>query len=122
MKTQLTSLAAGALLSAISLTAALAGPAGDAWLADARATLQARVAEAGLADDGKVVAIRIKASESFHDYRPAVARSSGSLDYDAAVTASLRGVRLPAPPIEISGRGVTFTLGAPAAGAANGQP
>lgn len=122
MKTQLTSLAAGALLSAVALSAALAGSTGDAWLAEARATLQARVAEAGLDDDGKVVAIRIKASDNVRDYRPVVARSSGSLDYDAAVTASLKGVKLPAPPIEISGRGVTFTLGTPAAGAANGQP
>jgi hypothetical protein len=122
MKTQLTALAAGALLSVASISTAFAATAADRWIADARAALQARVAEAGLADDGKAVAIRIKATSDDKRYAPSVERSSGSSDFDLAVRDSLRGVKLPAPPIELNGRGVTFTLGAPAAGAATGTP
>lgn len=120
MKTQLLSLAAGALLSAASLTAAFAATAADRWISDSRAALQARVAEAGLADDGKAVAIRIKATGDDKRYAPTIERSSGSADYDLAVRGALKGVKLPAPPVELNGRRVTFTLGQPAAGAANG--
>ena len=120
MKTQRLSLAAGALLSVASLTSAFAATAADRWIADSRAALQARVAEAGLADDGKAVAIRIKATSDDKRYAPKVERSSGSADYDVAVRDALKGVKLTAPPVELNGRGVTFTLGQPAAGAANG--
>ncbi len=121
MKTQLTSLAAGALLSALSLSTAFAATASDRWIADARAVLQARVADAGLADDGKTVAIRLKATADDKRYAPAVARSSGSADFDLAVRDALSGVKLPAPPIELNGRGVTFTLGETAGASATGD-
>lgn len=117
MKTQLTSLAAGLLLSAALGAAAHASPASDQWVADARTALQSRVADAGLADDGKAVVIRIKAVRDYKDYAPAVKETSGSSDYDKAVRDALKGVRLPAPPSELSGRTVAFTLGQPATGA-----
>lgn len=120
MKTQLIALAAGALLSAASLTSAYAATASDRWIVEARAALQAKVAEAGLADDGKAVVIRIKATADDKRYAPAVERSSGSADYDLAVRDALDGVKLPAPPVELNGRRVTFTLGQPAAGAVSG--
>lgn len=121
MKTQLLPLAAGALLSVASLSTAFAASDSEQWLADARAALQARVAAAGLDDDGKTVAIRVNASPDSRRYAPSVARSSGSPDFDVAVRAALTGVRLPAPPVSLNGRGVTFTLGQPAAdGAATG--
>ena len=120
MKTQLLPLAAGALLSVASLSTALAASASDQWLAEARAALQARVAAAGLDDDGKTVAIRLKATADDKRYAPTVARSSGSADYDVAVRGALAGVKLPAPPIELNGRGVTFTLGQTAADPASG--
>jgi hypothetical protein len=117
MKTQLITLAAGLLLSTASATAANATPASDQWVADASVALQARVADAGLADDGKAVVIRIKAVRDYKDYAPSVKESSGSADYDQAVRNALKGVRLPAPPNELSGRAVAFTLGQPVAGA-----
>lgn len=120
MKTQRLSLAAGALLSALSISTAFAATASDRWIADARAVLQARVAEAGLADDGKTVSIRIKATADDKRYAPSVARSSGSADFDQAVRDSLDGVKLPRPPIELNGRGVTITLGETAGGATTG--
>lgn len=117
MKTQLTTLAAGLLLSAALGAAAHASPASDRWVADASAALQARVAQAGLADDGKAVTIRIKAVRDYREYSPRVKESSGSTDYDNAVRDALKGVRLPVPPTELTGRAVAFTLGQPATGA-----
>jgi hypothetical protein len=117
MKTQFLGLAAGALLSVAAASTALAATAADRWIAEAGAALQARVARAGLADDGKAVAIRIKATADDKRYAPKVARTSGSADFDNAVRESLDGVKLPLPPIELNGRGVTFTLGQPTDGA-----
>lgn len=122
MKIQLFPLVAGALLSVAAATSVHATPAADQWVAESRATLQARVAEAGLADDGKAVTIRVKAVRDHKDYAPSVKQSSGSTDYDAAVRAALKGVRLPAPPAELNGRSVAFTLGEPASGTSAGQP
>lgn len=121
MKTQLLPLAAGALLSVATLSNAFAATPSEQWLAEARAALQARVAAAGLHDDGKTVAIRLKATADDKRYAPAVARSSGSADYDQAVRGALAGIKLPAPPIELNGRGVTFTLGTVALGPASGS-
>lgn len=120
MKTQLLGLAAGALLSVAAASTALAATAADRWIAEATAKLQARVAEAGLADDGKAVGIRIKATSDDKRYAPSVARTSGSADFDNAVREALDGVKLPAPPVELNGRGVTFTLGQATDGAHSG--
>jgi|GEM_PF-1554214 len=118
MKTQLLSLAAGALLSVASLASAQAATASDRWLADARAALEAKVAAAGLHDDGKAVVIKIKATADTKRYAPTVERSSGSADFDVAVRDAIKGVKLAPPPVELNGRGVSFTLGQTVAGAA----
>lgn len=120
MKTQLIALATGALLSATALTTAFAATASDRWLADTRQSLEARVAEAGLNDDGKSVVIRIKATDDHKRYAPTIERSSGSADFDIAVRDSLKGIKLAQPPIELHGRGVTFTLGQVDTGASVG--
>ena len=119
MKTQLLSLAAGALLSAASLAPAQAATAADRWLADARTALEAKVASAGLHDDGKAVVIKIRATADNKRYAPTVERSSGSADFDLAVRDALKGVKLAPPPVELNGRGVSFTLGEAAAGGAS---
>ena len=111
MKTQLTTLAAGALLSAVLLTTAQAATPAERWIADSRAAIAARLDAAGLADDGKVVAVTIKASEDQKGYAPRIVRSSGSPASDDAVRAAVKTVQLGAPPVELRGRGVTFTLG-----------
>ncbi|MES2033219.1 MAG: TonB C-terminal domain-containing protein [Pseudomonadota bacterium] len=111
MKTQIIAFAAGALLAVVPLAAAQASADADRWLAESQAALQARITQAGLNDDGRVVVIRIKASESFRDYGAQVAESSGSADFDNAVKTALKGVRLSTPPIDLSGRRVSFTLG-----------
>lgn len=117
MKTQILAFAAGALLAVAPFAAAQASPDADRWLADSQAALQARVAQAGLDNDGRVVVIRIKASDSFRDYGAQVAETSGSADFDNAVKTALKGVRLTTPPVDLSGRRVSFALGeAPASG------
>lgn len=121
MKTELLALTAGALLAAATITPVQAATAVDRWIADSQYTLQSRVAQAGLADDGKVVTIRIKATADDKRYAPKVEHSSGSADFDIAVGEALKGVKLAPPPVEINGRGVTFILGeTPAGGASTG--
>ncbi len=119
MKTQLLSLAAGTLLSAALFANAHAATPSERWIAESRAALEASINAAGLADDGKAVAITIKAAEDQKGYAPRIVRSSGSTDYDAAVREAVKTVKLGAPPVELRGRGVTFTLGTASAGGAS---
>jgi len=121
LKSEILALAAGALLAAAAITPSQAATAVDRWIADSQYALQSRVAQAGLADDGKAVTIRIKATADDKRYAPQVERSSGSADFDIAVREALKGVKLAPPPVEITGRGVTFTLGetAPAGASAS---
>jgi len=106
--------AAGALLIAAASTAAFASPASDAWVAKARAALEAQVAEAGLTDDGKVVKIRVKLGSAGAD-AVLIAETSGSADFDTAVKAAAKKADLPRPSSDLVGRSVTFTLGQPGA-------
>ncbi|MDO9336133.1 MAG: TonB C-terminal domain-containing protein [Caulobacter sp.] len=104
---------AGALLLAtLGATAANASAATDAWVAKTKAALQAKVEAAGLADDGKVVKIKVRL-----DYAGAeavqVAQTSGSADFDNAVKSAAKEADVPRPPSELVGRSVTFTLGQP---------
>ncbi len=111
MKTEMIALAAGALLSAATLTVAKASPAGDRWLADARAVLEARLLADAVPDSGRTVVVRLNATGEPKSYNPTIVGSSGSLDYDAATRAALKGLKLKIPPAELRGRRVTFTLG-----------
>lgn len=111
MKTELIALAAGALLSATTLTTAYATPAGDLWLADARTAIEARLAGDGVPDAGRTVIVRLNVTGEPKTYNPQIVRSSGSLDYDAAARKALDGLKLKTPPAELRGRKVTFTLG-----------
>ena len=107
--------AAGALLiAAAASTVAFASPASDAWLAKARATLEAQMAEAGLSDDGKVVKIRVKLGSAGAN-GVQVAETSGSADFDNAAKAVAKKADLPRPSSDLVGRTVIFTLGQPAA-------
>lgn len=112
MKTELIALAAGALLSATTLTTARATPAGDLWLADARTAIEARLAGDGVSDAGRTVTVRLNVTGEPKTYNPQIVRSSGSLDYDAAARKALDGLKLKTPPAELRGRKVTFTVGA----------
>lgn len=116
MKTELIALAAGALLSAATLTLAHASPAGDQWLADARATLETRLAADAVPDAGRGIVVRLNATTEPRAYNLRVVRTSGSPEYDDAARRALSGVRLKAPPEELRGRSVTFTLGDATAG------
>ncbi|HYE46418.1 MAG TPA: TonB C-terminal domain-containing protein [Caulobacter sp.] len=105
---------AGALLLAAAATAAHASPASDAWIAKTRAALEAKIAEAGLADDGKSVKIRVKLGSAGAD-AVLIAETSGSADFDSAVKAAAKRTDVPRPPSDLVGRSVTFTLGQPGA-------
>jgi len=111
MKTELISLAAGALLSAVTLTLAHATPAGDQWLAETRVALEARLTGDAVPDAGRVVTVRLTATDEPRASDPQIVGSSGSLDYDAAARKALAGLKLTPPPIELRSRQVTFTLG-----------
>lgn len=115
MKTELLALATGALLSAATLTYAHASPAGDQWLADARAAIEARLTGDAVPDAGRTVVVRLNATGEPRTYNPRIVRSSGSLEYDLATRRALDGLRLRTPPAELRGRPITFTLGEPAA-------
>lgn len=111
MKTELLSLAAGALLSAATLTIALASPAGDQWLADARGVLEARLTGDAVPDVGRKVVVRLTATSEPRTYNLRIVGTSGSPEYDDAARRAFAGVRLQSPPEDLRGRGVTFTLG-----------
>lgn len=104
---------AGALLLAIAAaSAANASPASDAWVAKTKAALQAKVAEAGLADDGKSVKIKLRLG-SAGPSSVVIAETSGSADFDSAVKGAAKDTDVPRPPSDLVGREVTFTLGQP---------
>lgn len=111
MKTELFALAAGVLLSAATLTVAQASPAGETWLAEARAALEARLLGDAVPDAGRTVVVRLNATGEPKSYNPTIVGSSGSLEYDAATRQALKGLKLKTPPAELRGRKVTFTLG-----------
>lgn len=115
--TRILSLAGALLIATAAVSAAHAGPASDAWLSKSRADLEAKVSQAGLADNGKVVKIRVRLNARGVD-QVLIAQSSGSTDFDNAVKAqAAKG--LTAPPSELAGRSVVFTIGG-AAGTATG--
>ena len=104
---------AGALLLAVAgASAANASPASDAWVAKTKAALQAKVAEAGLADDGKSVKIKLRLGSAGAD-SVQIAETSGSSDFDTAVKGVAKDTDVPRPPSDLVGRVVTFTLGQP---------
>lgn len=111
MKTELIALAAGALLSATTLTVAQASPAGDQWLANARATLEARLAADAVPDAGRRLVIKLNATTEPRAYNLRILHTSGSAEYDDAARRAFSGIRLGRPPEELRGRSVTFTLG-----------
>jgi TonB family protein len=110
---RLVAFAAIALFS--GATAAHAGPAADAWIAETGATLQTAVDGAGLSDEGKVVKLRFKLGAGGPN-AVQIAESSGSADFDAAAKTAARKARLSRPPAELAGRSVVFTLGDPSSG------
>lgn len=112
--TRLLPLAGALFIAAAASTAAFASPASDAWVAKARAAIEAQVAEAGLADDGKVVKIRVKLGSGGAD-AVLIAETSGSADFDTAVKTAAKKADLPRPSSDLVGRSVTFTLGQPGA-------
>ncbi|MBX3479787.1 MAG: TonB family protein [Caulobacter sp.] len=112
---RLLSLAGALLIATAGVTVAQASPGSDAWVANSGAALQATVAEAGLAHEGKTVKIRVKLGAS----GPSAVRiveSSGSTDFDSAVKDAARKADLARPPSDLVGRTVTFTLGDQASG------
>jgi len=117
MKTELIALAAGALLSVATLTIAHASPAGDQWLTDARASLEARLAADDAPDAGRSIVVKLNATTEPRTYNLRIVHSSGSPEYDDAARRALRGLKLTAPPEELRGRSVTFALGGTTAGA-----
>lgn len=118
MKTELIALAAGALLSVATLTIAHASPAGDQWLADARATLEGRLAGDAVPDAGRRVVVKLNATTEPRTYNLRIVGTSGSPEYDDAARRAFAGVKLARPPEDLRGRGVTFTLGDPSAAGA----
>jgi TonB family protein len=111
---RITSLSIALLISAGAASAALASPGSDAWVAKTKTTLEAEVAQAGLADDGKSVKIRVKLASDGAD-GVTVVSTSGSRDFDDAVKAAARKAAISRPPSDLVGRTVTFTLGQPGA-------
>jgi TonB family protein len=116
MSKTLLAFAGAAVLSAASLTLAHASAASDAWIAQTKAAFAEKIAAAGLADDGKAVALKVTISANPDGNSLRVVRTSGSGDFDAAAKAAVKDADLKRPPSELVGRTVTFTLGDPAAG------
>jgi len=106
--------AGAATLSLAAHSLALASPAADTWIAQAHAAFEASLADAGLADDGKAVALRVTISADPDDATLRIVRTSGSQDFDSAAKAAAGKAKLKRPPAELVGRTVTFTLGDPA--------
>lgn len=92
-------------------SSAFASPASDAWVAKTRAALQAKIAEAGLADDGKTVQLRVRV-DSQGAGSVTIAGTSGSSDFDTAAKAAAKSADVSRPPAELVGRTVVFTVGA----------
>jgi outer membrane biosynthesis protein TonB len=105
-------LAGALLLAGLGASAANASPASDAWVAKTKAALQAKVAAAGLADDGKSVKIKLRLG-SAGPSSVVIAETSGSADFDTAVKGAAKDTDVPRPPSDLVGREVTFTLGQP---------
>lgn len=104
---------AGALLVAIAgASVANASPASDAWVAKTKAALQAKVEQAGLADDGKSVKIKLRLGGA-GPTSVVIAETSGSADFDTAVKGAAKSADVSRPPADLVGREVTFTLGQP---------
>lgn len=116
MTKSLLAFAGAAFLSLAANTLAFASPAADAWVAETRAAFEASLAEAGLADDGRAVALRVTVSAKPDGATLRIVRSSGSQDFDSAAKAAAAKADLKRAPAELVGRTVTFTLGDPAAG------
>lgn len=108
--------AGAASLSLAAHSLAFASPAADAWIAQARTAFDTRITEAGLADDGRAVALRLTVSADPDAATLRIVRTSGSQDFDSAAKAAAAKARLKRPPAELVGRTVTFTLGDPASG------
>lgn len=100
------------LIAAFGATSAFAGPASDAWVAQTKAALQAKVEAAGLADDGKTVKLRVRLGAAGPN-SVQVGQSSGSVDFDNAVKSAAKDTDVSRPPSELVGRTVVFTLGQP---------
>lgn len=115
MKTLLPFLAAAVLVVSPAAGAhAATNTQTRAFLDDAAASADARLANAGVNLAGARLKVRASFDADGRVNHLTVAESSGSLDVDAAVKAALKALEVGYVPPTLAGRNVILTLGAPA--------
>ena len=113
MKSHLLPFVAAAVLVAVPAANAHAAPPVEvrAYLDEAVAKADARLAEAGVDLSGQSVMVRATVSSDGRLNGLSIAETTGSRDTDAAVEAALKRLRVGPAPAQLAGRGVTLTLG-----------